>query len=173
MDFTNISVNELMPRLEDKRKEMHLSYQNVADACDVSQTTIIRAFKLEVEPSVSLLQRIVATLKYEFIQPPIPPANATNEEYIQHLKDVIEFERKDKKIRLDQKEADKNKDVHEERREKSWWRASTIILMLAFVALFFYDFSHLDRGWIQEYLKSHDLVSRVYLAVTGLFQRWM
>lgn len=173
MDFTNISVGDLMPRLEDKRKEMHLSYQNVADACNVSQSTIIRAFKLEVEPSLSLLQQIVSTLRYEFVQTPILPPNATNEEYIEHLKDVIEFERKDKKIRLDQEESNKNKAVNEERREKRWWRASTIILMLAFVALFFYDFTHLDRGWIQEYLKSHDLVSQVYLAVTGFFQRWM
>lgn len=163
MDFTNISAKELMPQLEDKRKELHLSYQNVADACGVSQSTIIRAFKLEVEPSLTLLQQIVSTLRFEFVQNPIIPANATTEEYIQHLKNVIEFERKDKKIRLDQAEADRNKAVSEERREKRWWRATTIILMLAFVGLFFYDFTHLDRGWIQEYLDAHRVIEQAIM----------
>lgn len=173
MDFTKIDVQELIPELDAKRKELNYSYQNIADACNVSQSTIIRIFKQETEPPLSILQQIVSILEYEFVRTPIAPSNATTEEYIQYLHDIIDFERRDKKIRLDQQAARHNMAMNQERREKRWWRGTAIAMMGTFIALFFYDFTHLDRGWIQEYLKSHDLVSRVYLAVTGLFQRWM
>lgn len=169
MDFTKIDVNELVTDLDAKRKELNLSYQNVADACNVSQSTIIRIFKKDSEPTLTVLQQIVSILEYEFVQAPIAPINASNEEYIRYLHEIIEFERKDKKIRLDQQAAKHNMAINQERREKRWWRGTAIALMGTFVALFFYDFTHLDRGWIQEYLKSHTTISKAYLAVRG----WM
>lgn len=167
MDFTKIDVQELVPALDVRRKELNYSYQNIADACNVSQSTIIRIFKQDTEPPLSVLQQIVSILEYEFAQSPIAPSNASNEEYIQYLHDIIDFERKDKKIRLDQQVAKHNMAMNQERREKRWWRGTAIALMGAFIALFFYDFTHLDRGWIQEQLKSNATISKAYMAVRG------
>lgn len=167
MDFTKIDVQELVTALDVRRKELNYSYQNIADACNVSQSTIIRIFKQDTEPPLSVLQQIVSILEYEFAQSPIAPSNASNEEYIQYLHDIIDFERKDKKIRLDQQVAKHNMAMNQERREKRWWRGTAIALMGAFIALFFYDFTHLDRGWIQEQLKSNATISKAYMAVRG------
>lgn len=42
MDFSTINLDALVPKLEARRVSLNLSYQNVADACNVSQSTIIR-----------------------------------------------------------------------------------------------------------------------------------
>ena len=49
MKITNVDQNQLLLDLDAQRKAMNLSYQNVADACEVSQATIMRIFKLPVE----------------------------------------------------------------------------------------------------------------------------
>lgn len=149
MDFNDIDLDSLIPDLEKKRKELELSYQNIADSCNVSQSTIIRLFKRDGDPSFSTLQKVVATLQYEFVQTPIAPANTTSEQYTQYLIDCIAFERKDKKIRLEQQEAKSNRRQKEIQREKRFWMGLAIVLGTIFVILFVYDFAHLDRGWIQ------------------------
>lgn len=38
----------------------------------------------------------------------------------------------------------------QDRREKVAWMVTALVLIAVFVLLFLYDFSHLDRGWIQK-----------------------
>ena len=52
MDFSTINLDALVPKLEARRVALNLSYQNVADACNVSQSTIIRIFKRQADPSI-------------------------------------------------------------------------------------------------------------------------
>lgn len=55
MDFSTINLDALVPKLEARRVSLNLSYQNVADACNVSQSTIIRIFKRQADPSIVVL----------------------------------------------------------------------------------------------------------------------
>lgn len=149
MDFNDIDLDSLIPDLEKKRKELGLSYQNVADSCNVSQATIIRLFKREADPSFSTLQKVVSTLKLDFVQSPTAPADATMEEYNQYLRDCIAFERKDKKIRLDQQEAQFNRIRNENRRVIVVLGGIVGILVIFICGVLVYDVTHPDRGWIQ------------------------
>lgn len=175
MDFNDINLDSLIFDLDEKRKELGLSYQNIADSCNVSQTTIIRLFKRDGDPAFSTLQKVVATLQYEFVQHPIAPADASPEQYTQYLIDCIAFERKDKKIRLEQQEAKHNCRQNEAKREKRIWMVLALVLAFTFVILFLYDFAHLDRGWIQALQAGYKSTSfGVILAVKNWIERlWL
>lgn len=170
MDISAMPVSELIPKLDEKRVSMGLSFQNVADACGVSQRTIIRFFRQgnKASPSVDLLQNVIAAVEYEFIQPPIAPASLTNDEYPQYLIQCLEYERDDKRIRLAQQEARANRKQAEHMK---------IILALAAVILLFtffvcgvlaYDLSHFDRGWFQA--ETAGSLRRVILSACGLLR---
>lgn len=149
MDFDKVQLEELVPQLEDKRRLLNLSYQNVADACNVSQRTIIRIFKQQQTPSVDLLQRIVAALDFDYVRTPFAPQSAAMEDYVEYLKAIITFEREDKKIRLDQQEARHNRQQNATRRILIVMIGVCTIMGLFICGLFTYDLMHRDRGWIQ------------------------
>lgn len=148
MDFSTIDLDALIPKLEDRRVSLNLSYQNVADACNVSQSTIIRIFKRQADPSIVVLRSILAAVKYDIVTPPMPDEGSENEQ-IEYLKKSIEFEREDKIVRLAQQEAQFMRQHNEDRRLVRICSIICIILVL-FVCFFFgYDIANLDRGWIQ------------------------
>lgn len=115
MDFSTIDLDALIPKLEDRRISLNLSYQNVADACNVSQSTIIRIFKRQADPSIVVLRSILAAVKYDIVTPPMPDEGSENEQ-IEYLKKSIEFEREDKIVRLAQQEAQFMRQHNEDRR---------------------------------------------------------
>lgn len=148
MDFSTIDLDALIPKLEDRRVSLNLSYQNVADACNVSQSTIIRIFKRQADPSIVVLRSILAAVKYDIVTPPMPDEGSENEQ-IEYLKKSIEFEREDKIVRLAQQEAQFMRQHNEDRRLVRICLIIYIILVI-FVCFFFgYDIANLDRGWIQ------------------------
>lgn len=149
MDFSTIDLDALIPKLEDRRVSLNLSYQNVADACNVSQSTIIRIFKRQADPSIVVLKSILAAVKYDIVSPPLPDEDSENER-IRYLKKSIEFEREDKIVRLAQQEAQFMRQHNEDRRLVRICLAICIILVLFFCFLFGYDIADLDRGWIQD-----------------------
>lgn len=148
MDFSTIDLDALIPKLEDRRISLNLSYQNVADACNVSQSTIIRIFKRQADPSIVVLRSILAAVKYDIVTPPMPDEGSENEQ-IEYLKKSIEFEREDKIVQLAQQEAQFMRQHNEDRRLVRICLIICIILVI-FVCFFFgYDIANLDRGWIQ------------------------
>lgn len=148
MKITDTDLSVLIPQLEQRRRELNYTYQNVADACGVSQTTIIRLLKGEGDPTFGTLQKAIAFLGMEYAEAPVSPESPSQEEYIQYLKDCIHFEREDKRIQRDRQEARHNLDSRERKRKNNINVALNVLYSLAFVALFVYDFTHLDRGWI-------------------------
>lgn len=162
MDFNNIDIPALIDQLEERRQSLNLSYQNVADSCDVSQKTMMRFFKHESDPTVSLLQRVVAALQYEFAQTPVPPPDTSTEDYIQYLRSCIDFERKDKKIRLDQQESRFNRLRNENRRVIVVLGGIVGILVIFICSVLIYDVTHPDRGWIQ-YIQSGYTTARNWI----------
>ncbi|MFQ9469043.1 MAG: helix-turn-helix domain-containing protein [Hominenteromicrobium sp.] len=136
MDFSTIDLDALIPKLEDRRVSLNLSYQNVADACNVSQSTIIRIFKRQADPSIVVLRSILAAVKYDIVTPPMPDEGPENEQ-IEYLKKSIEFEREDKIVRLAQQEAQFMRQHNEDRRLVRICLIICIILVI-FVCFFFW-----------------------------------
>lgn len=157
MDFSTIDLDALIPKLEDRRVSLNLSYQNVADACNVSQSTIIRIFKRQADPSIVVLKSILAAVKYDIVTPPMPDEDCENER-IKYLKKSIEFEREDKIVRLAQQEAQFMRQHNEDRRLVRICLIICIILVIFVFFLFGYDIANLDRGWIQARSVSGDLL---------------
>lgn len=149
MDFAGMPLEELVPLLDIKRRQLNLSYQNVADACNVSQRTIMRVFKGQQPPAYDLLQHIVSALEMDFVQAPIAPQPSAADDYVDYLKRLIDFERSDKKIRLDQQEARHNRHQNALRRVLIVVIGICAVLGLFICGLFTYDLMHRDRGWIQ------------------------
>ena len=145
MDFSTIDLDALIPKLEDRRVSLNLSYQNVADACNVSQSTIIRIFKRQADPSIVVLRSILAAVKYDIVTPPMPDEGSENEQ-IEYLKKSIEFEREDKIVRLAQQEAQFMRQHNEDRRLVRICLIICIILVIFVCFLFGYDIANLDRG---------------------------
>lgn len=162
MNFDSIDIPALVTQLDERRQALNLSYQNVADSCNVSQKTMMRLFKHESDPTLSLLQKVASALQYEFVQAPTAPANATMEEYNQYLQDCIAFERKDKKIRLDQQEARFNRLRNENRRVIVVLGGIVWILVIFICWTLAYDFTHPDRGWIR-YIQEHYITARSWI----------
>lgn len=149
MDFAGMPLEELVPLLDVKRRQLNLSYQNVADACNVSQRTIMRVFKQQQPPAYDLLQHIVSALEIDLAQAPIAPQSSAIEDYVDYLKKVIDFEREDKKFRLEQQEARHNRHQNALRRELIVVIGLCAVMGIFICGLFTYDLMHRDRGWIQ------------------------
>lgn len=108
-DFTKANLDIVIPDMDRQRQALHLSYQAVADACGVSQSSIMRVFKRQVEPTFDLLQKIAAAVHYEPTQPEvILPSDNTTEAYIEYLKKLVTKQRGDYERQLLQQEARHN-----------------------------------------------------------------
>lgn len=116
MKITNVDQNQLLLDLDAQRKAMNLSYQNVADACDVSQATIMRIFKRQTEPTFDLLQKIAAAVHYDAKPAPVMLEGYTKEEYISYLQKLIERREEDFKIREAKAEARHNAAINQKTR---------------------------------------------------------
>lgn len=162
MNFDGIDLKTFVDQLDLRRQSLNLSYQTVADCCNVSQKTIMRLFKHESDPTFTLLQKVVAALQYESAQSPIAPQGPATEDYIQYLRDCIAFERKDKKIRLDQQEAQFNRIRNENRRLIVVMGGIIGILVIFICGVLIYDVTHPDRGWIQ-YIQNGYIATRDWI----------
>lgn len=116
MKLTNVDQNQLLLDLDAQRKAMNLSYQNVADACEVSQATIMRIFKRQTEPTFEMLQKIAAAVHYDAKPAPVMLEGYTKEEYISYLQKLIERREEDFKIREAKAEARHNAAINQKTR---------------------------------------------------------
>lgn len=149
MDFSNIDLDILIPEMDAHREAQKISYQKVADACQVSQATIIRIFKRQNDPTVAMLQKISAAIKYEARREEIILTGYTQDDYIQFLQRTLEAQKEEHTVRMAQQEAHYNMLLAEKNR---WIRYLfiTVILVAGFlVGWLIVDVTHPDIGWIQ------------------------
>lgn len=173
MDLADFDLDSLVSELDARRLAMNLSYQNVADACCVSQSTIIRFFKRDGDPAVGLLQKVIAAVQYEYVPAPIPPINPTPEEQGTYLQSLVEYEREDKRIRLAQQEANHNRQHREDVRGRRVQTIISVVLAAFICAIFAYDITHPDRGWFQAASNAGLIqsgISRAFLSVRLLWR---
>ncbi|MBR2319505.1 MAG: helix-turn-helix transcriptional regulator [Clostridia bacterium] len=116
-DFTKADLDVVIPDIDRQRQAMHMSYQAMADACDVSQTTIIRVIKRQTSPTFDLLQKMAAAVRYEPTQQDvILPQGYTPDDYIEYLKRLVTRQRGDYERQLLQAEAQYNRLRNQDRR---------------------------------------------------------
>ena len=154
MKITNVDQNQLLLDLDDQRKAMKLSYQNVADACEVSQATIMRVFKRQSEPTFELLQKIAAAVHYDAKPAPVMLEGYTKEEYISYLKELIERREDDYKIREAKAEARHNMVINQKTRTIRYLTVAVVFLALGFVAWLIMDILHPSLGWFNRQLQA-------------------
>ena len=149
MDFSNIDVNILLSELDGRRTSLNMSYQNIADACNVSQATIIRIFKRQTEPTMAMLQKISAAVKYEPKREEIVLTGYTQEDYIRFLQRSLEYEKEEQNIRIAQQEAHYNMLLNQKTRTIQYLAIVLGIVAVFLVAWLIIDVTHPTVGWIQ------------------------
>lgn len=115
-DFTKADLDVVIPDIDRKRIEMNLSYQGMADACGVSQSTIIRVIRRQVSPTFDLLQMMAAAVQYEPREEVITPTGYTSDAYIEYLKQLVSRQKSDYERQLIQQEAQFNRIRCQDRR---------------------------------------------------------
>lgn len=147
-------ISAILSELDAMRIARNMSYQDVADRCGVSRATVYRALTGSTEPSMHLIQSIAAAVQYEPPQSALILTGSTQEDYIAFLQSSIQRQADETDRRIRSLHAHYNGLRRQDRRIRNLWAAIAIVLTAAFVALFVFDFLHLDRGWIQAALTS-------------------
>lgn len=142
-------INALVAELDRLRMAQNISYQQLADACGVSKSTIYRTLTCSTEPTAQLLKSIAAAVQYQPDAPETPPADFSPDGYITYLQNRLNQQDADHKTHVQQLHAHYNMLRRQEKREKTVWMVLAILFAMIFVVLFLYDFANLDRGWIQ------------------------
>lgn len=161
----NGDIGALIAELDRLRIARAMSYQQLADACGVSKSTIHRTLTCGTEPTVQLLQSIAAAVQYEPETPETFPTEFTQDSYIAYLQNRIVQKDADQKAHVQQLHAHYNMLMRQARREKIVWMVLAIAFALTFVVLFLYDFANLDRGWIQRMFGDMQATGRALLSV--------
>lgn len=149
MKITNVDIDQLITDLDAQRKSLNFSYQNVADSCDVSQATIIRIFKHQTEPTLDMIQKIAAAVKYDYKPAPVLLKGYSQDDYITYLQQLLQSREDDFKIREAKAEARHNMIVNQKTRTIRFLSAALVILSVAFAAWLVIDILHPTMGWFQ------------------------
>lgn len=144
-----VNVVDYVAELDAKRTAMGMSYQDVADSCDVSKATVYRALTGKTEPTMQLLNNIAAAVQYREPREEILPDTLTQEAYITYLKALVRQKEEALENRAQQLHAHYNKQLRQARRARNGLIIVIALLGALIISLFLYDFMHLDRGWIQ------------------------
>lgn len=149
MDFASADVESLLSDFDVRRQSLHLSYQNLADSCGVSQATVIRIFRRQTEPNIPMLQKLAAAVKYMPSEEPLVPESYSQSGYIQFLQESIAREKAAHELRLRQQESHYNLLLQHERRTVKTVSLILLLLVLAFICWLIIDVTHPEIGWIQ------------------------
>lgn len=168
------NIPDILVELDALREARGMSYQNLADACGISKSTVGRILNGQSEPTVQQIQMIAAAVQYKPATQAALPDDCTQEAYIAYLRASMRQQAEDNDRRVRQLQAHYNMLRRQDKREKIVWMVLAIIFMATFVVLFLYDFAHLDRGWIQAaYSHYQSVANHVALAVKDWLGGWL
>lgn len=143
------SISDLMAELDAQRIAMGLSYQAVADSCNVSQATVYRAFTGRTEPTARLMQDIAAAVQYKPVSRDIAPRDFTQEGYTQYLQETLSQQREENERRVKSLHAHYNRLLNQDRRTIRMLALALILLVSAFIIWLIIDVTHPTVGWFQ------------------------
>lgn len=148
MDFSHEPA-ELIAEFSRLRTARGLSYQAVADACGVSQSTIIRVFNGETDPSYSLLQKIASAVQYTPKEEIVRPPDFSKDGYITYLQDTIIRNSEDHNRRVMQLQVHYNMILYRKDRIINMLCLSVVLIVTGFIIWLIIDITHPDIGWIK------------------------
>jgi transcriptional regulator with XRE-family HTH domain len=155
MDLSNVNIEALISALDGQRMSLKMSYQAVADACGVSQATIMRILKKQTEPTMAMLQQIAHAVKYEPNHEPIVLEDYTKDAYVEYLRKSLEEEKLEQGVRLAQQEAHYNMLLAQKTRT-----IRTLSIILVMVSVFLVGWLIMEiliptQGWIRREAAYH------------------
>lgn len=142
-------VSAFMDELDALREAKGLSYQAVADACNVSKATVYRALRGATEPTAQLVQQIAAVVQYKPQQYDIAPKDFTQESYIAYLQETIRRQSDENDRRVRQLQAHYNMLRNQDRRIIRILALTLAMLVAAFIIWLIIDVTHPTIGWFQ------------------------
>lgn len=148
MDFSG-NISDLVAELDAQRVGMGLSYQAVADSCNVSQATVYRTLTGKTEPTMRLLQDIAAAVQYNPAVRDVSPADFTQEGYTHYLQETLARQREDNERRVKALHAHYNRLLNQDRRTIRMLSLILALLVSAFIFWLIIDVTHPTVGWIQ------------------------
>lgn len=172
MDLSNVNIEALIVALDGQRISMKMSYQAVADACGVSQATIMRALKGQSAPTMELLQQIANAVKYEPNHDPVILEDYTKDAYIDFLRKSLEEEKRDTRTHLAQLEAHYNLLLAQKSRTITVLSIVLVLVSVFLVGWLIVDIMHPSLGWIQRDLAYHSRSGGLGNLVSQL-QAWL
>ena len=132
-DFTKANLDEVIPDMDRHRIKMNMTHQAVADACNVSQSTIIRLFKRQSNPTFELLQNVAAAIKYEPHADVVLPKGHTVEAHIDFLERTLIQQKGDYERQLLQHEMQFNRLHRQDRRTIAYLCSALGLVAIAFI----------------------------------------
>lgn len=155
MNLTKMAPDQLLQELDALRNSKHLSYQNLADACNVSQATIYRAFKRQTEPTLELLQKIAAAVGYEPQREPLLLQGYTQDAYVEYLQKSLQAEKEEHRLREARSEARHNMILNQKTRTIVFLSMALTLLAVGFISWLIIDVTHPTVGWFQREIAYH------------------
>ena len=173
MNLSNISTEQLLSELDALRISQNLSFQNVADACNVSQSTVIRAFKRKTEPTLDLLQKIAATVGYEPHREPVILEGYTQDAYVDFLQRTLATVKEENSLREARAEARHNMLINQKTRTIRYLAATLFLFAVGFITWLIIDVTHPDIGWFQRELGYYtDAVKSGWTHLRSCVEAW-
>ena len=155
MNFINVDPGTLLDDLDAQRQRMNMSYQDVADACNVSKATISRVFNRATDPQISLLQKIAAAVEYSPAVEPVVLTGYTQDAYVEFLKRTIAAEKEEHHLREAQAEARHNMLMNQKNRTIAYLSGILFLFALGFISWLIIDVTHPTVGWFQREMSYH------------------
>ena len=149
MNLINVDPTTLLEELDVQRQRMNMSYQDVADACNVSKATISRVFNRAVDPQISLLQKIAIAVEYSPAMDPVALDGYTQDAYVEFLQKTLAAEKEEHHVREMQAEARHNMLINQKNRTIAYLSAILFMFAIGFIAWLIIDVTHPDIGWFQ------------------------
>lgn len=148
MEIQN-SVSEFLAELDSLRAQRGLSYQALADACNVSKATVYRALTGATEPTMQLVQQIADAVQYKPHQQVLAPHDFTQDAYIEYLQSTLQKQSDENERRVRQLHAHYNMLRNQDRRTIRLLAISLALLIGAFILWLIIDVTHPTVGWFQ------------------------
>lgn len=150
-------IPTMLAELDAMRTARGLSYQAVADSCNVSKATVYRALTGATEPTVQLVQQIAAAVQYKPRDPEPQLTDYTQEGYVEYLKVSMRYQAEANDRRVQQLHAHYNMLRNQDRRTIRMLSLILALLVAAFILWLIIDVTHPTVGWFQrEIAYQHD-----------------
>lgn len=156
-----MTTADILDGIIERKREMNLTSQQIADASGVPKSTVDRILRKETpNPTLQTVLDLAAAVGYSFSnireEAPAAPADVSiKDPMVRHLITVYENRGRAYEERIKADTAHFNRLLAEKNRWLKFSMSVNLILVVFVCGVLIYDVTHLDRGWIQEVLSHY------------------